>query len=133
MNRLLVVYGTLVTSHAHPQGNRLRAEALFLGAATIAGRLFRISWYPGLRPPERSTDIVHGEVYDLNDPANTLAWLDEYEGISQGGSSAAAGDAYTREERTVIMADGTPRHAFVYLYHRPRTSDVLIPDGRWRG
>jgi gamma-glutamylcyclotransferase (GGCT)/AIG2-like uncharacterized protein YtfP len=133
MLRLLFVYGTLVTSHAHPQGHRLRAEALFLGPATIAGRLYRISWYPGLRPPDAPTDIVHGEVYELNDPAVSLAWLDEYEGINQGASSAAPAADYTREECTVTMANGTPRLTQVYLYQRPQTTDVHIPDGRWRG
>jgi gamma-glutamylcyclotransferase (GGCT)/AIG2-like uncharacterized protein YtfP len=133
MNRLLFVYGTLVTSHAHPQGNRLRTEGLLLGPATIAGRLYRISWYPGLRPPEHAADIVHGEVYELNDPARALAWLDEYEGVTQGGSSAAPAADYTRELREVTMSDGTPRLAQVYLYQRPQTTDVHIPDGRWRG
>jgi gamma-glutamylcyclotransferase (GGCT)/AIG2-like uncharacterized protein YtfP len=133
MNRLLFVYGTLVTSHGHPQGNRLRAEALLLGPATIAGRLYRVSWYPGLRPPIAPSDIVHGEVYELNDPVFALAWLDEYEGITQGSSSAAPTADYTREERTVAMADGLPRLAMVYLYQRPQTTDVHIPDGRWRG
>jgi gamma-glutamylcyclotransferase (GGCT)/AIG2-like uncharacterized protein YtfP len=133
MLRLLFVYGTLVTSHAHPQGNRLRAEALFLSPATIAGRLYRVSWYPGLRPPESAADIVHGEVYELNDPAVSLCWLDEYEGITQGGTSAAPAADYTREERNVILSDGTPRIAQVYLYQRPQTTDVHIPDGRWRG
>jgi gamma-glutamylcyclotransferase (GGCT)/AIG2-like uncharacterized protein YtfP len=133
MIRLLFVYGTLVTSHGHPQGQRLRAEALLLGPATIGGRLYRVSWYPGLRPPIAATDIVHGEVYELADPARSLAWLDEYEGINQGGSSAAPAADYTREVRDVAMSDGTPRRAFVYLYQRPRTSDVLIPDGIWRG
>jgi gamma-glutamylcyclotransferase (GGCT)/AIG2-like uncharacterized protein YtfP len=137
MNRLLFVYGTLVTSHAHPQGNRLRAEALFLGPATIAGRLYRISWYPGLRPPESTADIVQGEVYELANPATSLVWLDEYEGItpkaSLGGSSAAPAADYTRELREVTMSDGTPRQTFVYLYQRPQTTDVHIPDGRWRG
>jgi gamma-glutamylcyclotransferase (GGCT)/AIG2-like uncharacterized protein YtfP len=133
MNRLLFVYGTLVASHGHPQGNRLRAEALFLGPATISGRLYRVSWYPGLRPPENAADLVHGEVYELNDPVFSLHWLDEYEGITQGGSSAAPAADYTREERTVSMADGSPRYAQVYLYQRPQSSDVHIPDGRWKG
>ncbi len=133
MIHLLFVYGTLVTSHGHPQGNRLRAESLLLGPATIAGRLYRVSWYPGLRPPEAPNDIVHGEVYELADPTHSLTWLDEYEGISQGTTSAAPVTDYTREQRDVVMADGSRRNCWVYLYQRPLAFDALIPDGIWRG
>jgi gamma-glutamylcyclotransferase (GGCT)/AIG2-like uncharacterized protein YtfP len=133
MSACLFVYGSLVTAHAHPQGHRLRAEALLLGPAEIAGRLYRVSWYPGLRPPGDPADTVHGEVYQLNDPARSLAWLDEYEGITQGGSSGAPPDVYARVERDVTMADGSTRRALVYLYLVDLPADARIPDGRWRG
>jgi gamma-glutamylcyclotransferase (GGCT)/AIG2-like uncharacterized protein YtfP len=133
MTRLLFVYGSLLTAHAHPQGHRLRAEALLLGPATIAGRLYRVSWYPGLRPPIAPTDTVHGEVYELNDPAHSLAWLDEYEGITQGGGSGAPPDVYARVERNVHLADGSTRCVLVYLYQHPLPPDAFIPEGRWRG
>ena len=133
MSTCLFVYGSLVTAHAHPQGHRLRAEALLLGPAEIAGRLYRVSWYPGLRPPVDPSDRVHGEVYRLHDPARSLAWLDEYEGLTQGGSSGAPPDVYARVERDVIMADGGVRRVWVYLYQVGLPADAFIPDGRWRG
>ena len=52
MNPHLFVYGSLVAAAAHPKGARLRQEALFLGPATIAGRLYRVTWFPAILPAE---------------------------------------------------------------------------------
>lgn len=114
-------------------GGRLRREARLLGPAHMAGRLHKVSWYPGLRPAELATDVVHGELYLLADPAHALRWLDEYEGIRPGGTSAAASDEYIRAERPVTLADGTIVVANVYLYQRPLPLSTWMRDGRWRG
>lgn len=133
MNPYLFVYGSLTVAHDHPQGQRLRTESLLIGPAHSPGRLYRVTWYPGLRPPQHASDIVHGEVYALADPARSLAWLDEYEGITPSASSAAGPDIYERTQRAVTIADGRVLAAWVYLYQRPLPEDSFIPDGRWRG
>ena len=129
----LFVYGSLMTTLAHPMGGRLRAEASLLGPAQIAGRLHRVSWYPGLRPAERPADIVHGELYRLTNPVATLAWLDEYEGITRGQTSVTSPDDYTRAERTVTLAGGTTHPTWVYLYNHPLNPASHISDGIWCG
>ena len=48
INPLLFVYGTLLSSVDHPMARRLGREADLLGPATFAGRLYRVSWYPGM-------------------------------------------------------------------------------------
>ena len=133
MNSHLFVYGSLMTALAHPMGARLRAEATLVGPATIAGRLYRVSWYPGLRPAVTPTDIVHGELYRLSDPAMTLVWLDEYEGITRGAISVTLPDEYQRAEAPITCSDGTGLTAWVYVHQRPIDAAALIPDGRWRG
>ena len=133
MNPHLFVYGTLVTSHGHPMGRRLRQEAILIGPATIAGRLYRAGWYPGLRPAEHPADRVHGELYRLSDPIKSLAWLDEYEGIIQGAASGAPSDQYLRAERPITIADGSSVSTWVYLFQLPLPADCHIPDGIWRG
>ena len=133
MNPHLFVYGTLVTSHGHPMGHRLRQEALLLSPATIAGRLYRVGWYPGLRPADTSADLVHGELYRLADPAKSLAWLDEYEGLTAGGTSVASSDQYMRVERSVTQADGSTLTTWVYLFQLTLPSSAHISDGIWRG
>ena len=133
MSYLLFVYGSLTTALAHPMGHRLRQEALFIGPARIGGRLYRVGWYPGLRPPESPGEVVHGEVYRLANAEWSLAWLDAYEGIGPGGTAGASGDPYLRAERTVCMADGSQLIAWVYLYQLPLPVDARILDGIWRG
>jgi gamma-glutamylcyclotransferase (GGCT)/AIG2-like uncharacterized protein YtfP len=133
MNSHLFVYGSLVAAAGHVQGARLRQEAMLVGPATIAGRLYRVSWYPALRPALAANDCVHGEVYRLNDAVKSLAWLDEYEGIVPGGTSAAAADEYARAEREVMLADGGVVLAWVYVYQRAVPEDARVADGRWRG
>lgn len=133
MNPHLFVYGSLVTTAGHPQGHRLRQEALLVAPATLAGRLYRVSWYPALRPAETATDRVHGEVYRLSDPVKSLAWLDQYEGITQGGDSAAASDEYSRVEHPVTLANGDSLSAWVYQYRRVLPETARVADGVWRG
>ena len=133
MNPHLFVYGSLVKAHAHEMGERLRSEAQWMGAATIPGRLYRIDWYPGLRPAQGPSDRVTGEVYRLRNVTHSLAWLDEYEGLVPGNLSAAASEKYCRENCEVQLTDGTKMRAWVYQYLQPLPEEAFIPDGIWRG
>ena len=133
MNPHLFVYGSLVAAALHAQGARLRQEAMLVGPATIAGRLYRVTWYPALRPAQGPGDRVVGEVYRLNDAAKSLAWLDEYEGIVPSSSSAAASGEYARDQQPVTLTNGEGLPAWVYLYQRSVPEDARIIDGIWRG
>src|SRR5262245_46244929 len=112
MNPHLFVYGSLISSANRPMGGRLRRESRLVGPATILGRLYRISWYPALVETEDQTERVHGEVYALNSPRITLAWLDAYEGISSGRPD---GDDYARLERRVTLGSSGLLDAWVYV------------------
>ncbi len=131
MTDCIFVYGSLLSAIAHPMGERLRREAALVGAATISGRLFRVSWYPAVRLDPTGT--VHGEVYRLTDPAGTLAWLDEYEGIVPGPTGVAESDEYERRTVAVRLATGDAVDAWVYLYRRPVDGLNEVPSGRWTG
>jgi gamma-glutamylcyclotransferase (GGCT)/AIG2-like uncharacterized protein YtfP len=124
----LFVYGSLMSGAGHPMGERLRQEARLIGAATIQGRLYRVSWYPGLVEAADPAHRVHGEVYALDDPAASLAWLDAYEGIVL--QERAAND-YERFERPVRLAGGDELAAWVYLYQRDVAGLSLVAGGRW--
>lgn len=133
MNKHLFVYGSLMTALAHPMGVRLRHEAQLLGPARVAGRLHRVSWYPGLRPAEAPSEQVHGELYLLYDPPRSLQWLDEYEGIRPGGTIAAASGEYARVECLVTLADATIVRSNTYLYQRPLPLSSWVRSGHWHG
>ena len=128
MNPHLFVYGSLMSTAGHPMGARLQAEARLIGAATLAGRLYRVSWYPGVVESTDPEQRVHGEVYALADPVRALAWLDAYEGIAPG--SRESGE-YTRVERPVRLDSGEEITAWVYLYQKDVSQLPLVADGRW--
>lgn len=133
MSDLLFAYGSLVSALAHPQGERLRREAALLGSATLQGRLYRVSWYPGVVASDQPGERVHGEVYRLTTPEQTMPWLDEYEGIVPGATSAAPSDDYARRLCDVVLASGDTVRAWVYLYRRSTADLERVADGRWRG
>jgi gamma-glutamylcyclotransferase (GGCT)/AIG2-like uncharacterized protein YtfP len=128
MNAHLFVYGSLMSTARHRMGERLRAEARLIGPATIQGRLYRVSWYPGVSESTDPEQRVHGELYALDHPARALAWLDAYEGIAPG--SRESGE-YTRLERPVRLDSGEEITAWVYLYRKDVSQLPLLADGRW--
>lgn len=133
MSPLIFVYGSLTTALDHPMGQRLRREAELVGPATVAGRLYRVSWYPGLMLAQADSERVHGEVYRLADPERSLAWLDEYEGVTRGVLSAGEADEYVRTSIAARLQDGRELEAWTYIYQRPLSETARIADGVWRG
>ena len=133
MPDLLFVYGSLLSRIAHPQGERLRREATLVGPATLQARLYRVSWYPGITLSENARDAVHGEIYRLDGGAATLAWLDEYEGVTTGATSVAPADEYARVQCKISDADGAAHGAWVYLYRRDTAGLAHVESGHWTG
>jgi gamma-glutamylcyclotransferase (GGCT)/AIG2-like uncharacterized protein YtfP len=115
----LFVYGTLKSTFRNRYARRLRREALLAGRATMPGRLYRVRWYPGMRPPRVSGDVVTGELYRLRQPAKMLEVLDEYE------------DAYRRELRRATLANGRRQRCWVYIYRVPMLDHHRVPSGEW--
>lgn len=130
--RHLFVYGSLLSRIAHPQGERLRREARLLGAARLAGRLYRVSWYPGFVPGAEATELVHGEIYELRDPA-TLDWLDEYEGVTRESSSVTEPEEYARRVMSVTLDAGGALDCWVYVFLRATRGLVPVQGGVWHG
>lgn len=128
MNSRLFVYGTLLSTAGHPMGARLRRQARLLGEASMQGRLYRVSSYPGLVGTADAHARVHGELYALNNPAMALKWLDAYEGIMPGSHDQ---NGYERIERPVRVDSREDVAAWVYLYRKDVRRLAPIPGGRW--
>jgi gamma-glutamylcyclotransferase (GGCT)/AIG2-like uncharacterized protein YtfP len=128
MNPHLFVYGSLVSTSGHAMSERLRSEARPIGEATLQGRLYKITWYPGAVASGNSSERVHGEVYMLENPDRALAWLDEYEGLVPGNPDQGE---YERSEQPVRLATGLDLTAWVYLYRGDVAGLHSIPEGRW--
>jgi gamma-glutamylcyclotransferase (GGCT)/AIG2-like uncharacterized protein YtfP len=116
---LLFVYGTLKSSFRNRYARKLRREAKLLGRARMPGRLFRIRWYPGMRPPRGPKDLVTGELYRLRQPSKTLAALDKYE------------EQYARELHRATLENGQEFRAWVYIFRQPRPEHCLVASGEW--
>jgi len=115
----LFVYGTLKSTFRNRYARRLRREGLLVGQATMPGRLYRIRWYPGMRPSCVSGEVVTGELYRLRQPAKTLEVLDEYE------------ENYRRELRRATLANGRTRQCWVYMYRFPSWESRRVAPGEW--
>jgi gamma-glutamylcyclotransferase (GGCT)/AIG2-like uncharacterized protein YtfP len=113
------VYGTLKSSFQNRFARQLRREAKFLGRAHMPGRLYRIRWYPGMRPPRDPKDLITGELYKLRQPSRTLEVLDEWE------------QQYARELHLATLESGQIFRAWIYVYRRRLPEDRHVASGEW--
>ena len=127
MPQHLFVYGTLKPGLSCALGaaerDRLAREATSLGPGTTSGVLIDLGEYPGLAP---GNEVVHGTVYELKSPANTLKWLDEYE-----GRTGSIGDQYRREMRPVTVGGGTTIPCWTYVFIQFKVEAAVIRPGHW--
>lgn len=121
---LLFVYGTLRRGTGHAMARRLADEAMWLGAATVEGRLYRVDWYPALVP---ASGLVVGDLFRLGRCEVSLAWIDAYEGCG-------ADDVEPHEYRRAWIAvdcGGKRLRAQTYIWNRPLEGLSLIGSGDW--
>ena len=118
-SRALFVYGTLRRGCSNPHAALLDRSARFLGAARLAGRLYRVKSYPGIRLRDQTDDWVVGDLFRVRDPA-TLSALDEYEGSE-----------YRRVLTTAVLENGDETRCWVYEYIGRVTEERRIVSGDW--
>ena len=87
----------------------------------MQGRLYRVRWYPGMRPAAELDDWVTGELYRLRQPPRTLAILDDYEGRHD----------YLRVLQSAQLPGGGELRCWVYLFRRPVPEYRRIASGEW--
>ena len=122
------VYGTLMSGFDHPMSKLLAAGADLLGPATVRGRLYMITHYPGLLHSDDVGDIVHGELYRLREIDALMAALDDYESV---GPSYEPPTLYVREVVPVTLRDGSVMEAWTYIYNRPVDATKRIMSGKF--
>ncbi|MBE3638586.1 gamma-glutamylcyclotransferase family protein [Mangrovicoccus algicola] len=130
---LVFVYGTLRPAVAHAAAARhLLREAQVLGPATVAGRLYLLSWYPGLVAARAAGDQVRGDLLALPAGSSLLKALDAYEGYDP---AVPAASPFRRECREVTGPQGRVA-AWLYAWHGPLEGARRIPSGdfiSWEG
>lgn len=122
---LVFVYGTLRRGGS----NAFRMKgAKLLGRGYVAGKLYTISWYPGL-VLGKAGGIVTGEVFRVG-PEQIRA-LDEFEGLSAG---EIEGSEYRRVKVECIIESAAVDDAemvWAYEWKGPVDEDRRIPSGDW--
>ena len=124
-SRPLFVYGTLRHGYPNRYARLLEHSARYLGTARIPGRLYRISWYPGVRLVKGAEDAVNkefvvGDLFRLRDP-KMLAKLDQYEGSNE----------YQRVAATATLSDGTRVRCWIYEFIGGVLESQRVPSGDW--
>ncbi|MGA2095152.1 MAG: gamma-glutamylcyclotransferase [Candidatus Acidiferrum sp.] len=119
----LFVYGTL------KRGERNHARLLqhaveFAGTARIRGELYQLAGetFPGAVPSDAANSFVHGELFALYDPEETLASLDEFEGVDEGEFARRLVDAWTAQGQV---------KTWVYFYAQPLEGASQIGGGMY--
>lgn len=126
--RRLFVYGTLRRGAGHPMGDQLGRHTASLGPATAPGQLFDTGRYPAAVHSSEADELIHGELYEIDDPDEVLIWLDEYEGYFP---SNEVDSLFVRRLSLVNAQSGGALHAWMYWYNRPVDGLERITSGRY--
>jgi gamma-glutamylcyclotransferase (GGCT)/AIG2-like uncharacterized protein YtfP len=127
MADFLFVYGTLRKISRHPMAGYLAGHATFVGAGTVAGRLYNLGRYPGLTAALSPSDRVHGDVYRLDEGEETIQELDRYE-----NTESPLPSFFERGKGDITLADGKIIEAMVYWFRGTVTESQVIASGDYR-
>lgn len=80
-------------------GRVLEKYGVLVGAGTFNGKLYELGGFPGAVASIIPQDLVKGELFQLDNPAVLLPFLDKYEGCTGALVSAWPGRGLTRFRR----------------------------------
>lgn len=124
----LFVYGLLMRNHRGGPMELLEKHAKYMCTAQLKGRLYLVDDYPGAVVSNNTADIVHGEVYRVDEPHLLFPRLDEFE---ECGPNFPSPTEYVRKKEQVFLINGRSIYAWVYLYNREVESLPCISSGRF--
>ncbi len=112
----IFVYGTLRRDARHPLHRQLRLYGRRHSEASMQGRLYEVSGYPGAIESADPDHRVRGELYRIADGKRLFSVLDEYEECS---GKFPEPREYRRQKVTVRTGEGDTFSAWAYIYCRP--------------
>ena len=121
----LFVYGTLREGRRDALAQRLRREAVLIGTGLLAGRLYKVGWYPAFVDSCVHGEVVYGDIYRLPREPGLLKELDDYEGC---GENDPEPHEYRREKRRVSLGEEVI-DAWIYVYQWSLEGKSLILSG----
>ena len=127
MSDWLFVYGTLRQGNKNDMATFLANHAVFVTGGWFQGKMYQISYYPGVIASDNAGDRVYGEVYRLHDAQSTLAILDDYE---ECGALHKQPAEYQRVQTQVLAMDGAIlKPVWIYLYQWSLANKARIDTG----
>ena len=127
--KYIFVYGTLRRGSTVPQAEILVRMGRFVGPAKINARLFDLGSFPGMVAPEQAGQWVHGDVFEMFDPAKVLLLIDDYEGC---GPKAKTPYDFERAIVSVTLDNAMPSQAWAYWYVKDVAAQRRIMSGDYR-
>lgn len=127
MSEFLFVYGTLRRGNQNDMAASLERYAEFVTEGWFQGRMYQISYYPGVITSDNVSERVYGEVYRLKDAPYLLRILDDYEECSLNHSQPTE---YQRVLAKVLAIDGRVFDpVWIYLYQWPIANQLRVVSG----
>jgi gamma-glutamylcyclotransferase (GGCT)/AIG2-like uncharacterized protein YtfP len=117
-------YGTLMAGFDRRRRAGIDDKLVYSGRGSIQASLFDLGIYPAAVPAPEG--LVWGEVYEMRDPDEVLAALDDIEGYRAEDPDRSL---YTRQQADVKLPDGGSVLAWVYFYNAPLGQAPRIPSG----
>lgn len=124
MADLVFFYGTLMAGFDRRRRAEIDSKLTYIGRGSVQAALFDLGIYPAAVPAPDG--VVWGEVYEMSDPQEVLAALDEIEGHLPDDPDHSL---YTRSLAQVTMPDGRRAAAWVYFYNAPLGRAPQITSG----
>lgn len=120
----VVFYGSLMRGLGTTERLGVDARIRFVGPCTVAGELYDLGDWPGLRP---GNGRVVGEIHALLDDAvlGVLDGFEDYDAMHPRESM------YLRE-RVPLLDTGGGDTAWTYVYNQVPDASTRIPHGDWR-
>lgn len=130
MSNFLFVYGSLRRSQNGRQHSLLLADCEFVDNAYIPGQLYCVGDYPGaILDNFGPDDLIHGEVYRLEQPNFTLQVLDDFEECLPQYPQP---HEYRRLLKSVTLTQGRMIEAWLYAYNHSVDGLTRIACGNYQ-
>lgn len=126
MSQHLFLYGTLLPSEAPEEIASIVKRFRRLGSAHVRGRLYDFGEFPGAVLDSSSRTMIHGELVALPSDERILEALDRYEEFDP---VAPKKSLFIRKKVRVLMADGSRRESWIYVYNKAPGKAKVVRGG----
>jgi gamma-glutamylcyclotransferase (GGCT)/AIG2-like uncharacterized protein YtfP len=126
MREYLFIYGTLLPEYAPNEIADTVRRLLYVGPASVQGRLYDLGEYPGVILDASSQTKISGHLFMLPQDQSVLKTLDSYEGFKPEDLNKSL---FVRRWATVNLDDGRAIQSWIYVYNQDPGAAPLVSSG----